>query len=316
MDRLDAMSLFLTIVQEGSLAGAARKAGCSTATVTRAVALLETRLGQRLLHRSTRRMRLTEAGHEQLALYRRVLAELSGSGLEQTGVPEIGASPAPGLTGRIGITAPELFGRRAVMPVLDGFLAEHPAVRARALLLNRVVDLAEEGIDVAVRFASLADSGLIAVRLGDVHRLVCASPSYLAHAGVPVHPKDLAGHDCIGTEDGNERLSWRFANRQAQGRAISVALHARSALNSAGAAIDTALRGGGLCRPLSYQVADHLADGRLISVLTAFEPQPIPVHLVFHPIPARHAVLRAFVDYAVPRLREDLAAIGRPGTGP
>jgi DNA-binding transcriptional LysR family regulator len=302
MDRLDAMAIFVAVVDQGSLAAAARALGRSPATVTRAIAVLESRLGERLLHRNARALRLTDSGERHVAVYRAVLAELDEAEQAATG---------PGrLDGTIGITAPELFGRLKVMPVLEMFLAGHPAVRARLLLLNRVVNLVDEGVDVAVRLAPLPDSGIVATRLGEMRKLTCAAPSYLARCGVPESPAELRRHICIGTEEGSGRELWRFTERSsAHSRSLSVALEPRIALNSAGTAVETAVRGSGICRALSYQVVDHLAAGRLVALLPAFEPDPTPVHLVFHPIPRRNAVLRAFIDHATPRLRAELAAI-------
>ncbi|MGI4747841.1 MAG: LysR substrate-binding domain-containing protein [Janthinobacterium lividum] len=311
MDRLGAMQLFVGVVEQGSLAGASRKAGCSTATVTRAVALLEVQLGARLLHRTARQLHLTDAGREQLAVYRVVLSELTASGLigGQRNQPT-----TPVLEGHFGITAPELFGALCVVPVIGDFIALYPGVRARALLLNRLVNLVEEGIDVAVRLASLPDSGLVAVKVGEVRRVVCAAPAYLARAGMPELPSDLVRHACIGTDDARERELWRFdrpgaVGRSGAGTALSVGIQPIVSLNNAGAALDMALRGDGVFRGFSYQVARHLVEGRLVSVLGDYKPQPTPVHLVFHPIPARSTVLRAFIDFAAPRLRDALSAM-------
>ncbi len=303
MDRLDAMAMFVATVDNGSLAAAARKLAVSPAKVTRALQMLEERLGERLIHRSARRLRLTEAGERRLGVYRAVLAELDaadGSGGEER------------IDGLVGVTAPELFGRLHVMPVVETFLAENPAARARALLLNRMVDLVEEGMDVAVRLAELPDSGVVATRLGEVRKLVCAAPSYVERAGVPASPGELQRHACIGEEEGDAGALWRFAEPSARrGRTFSVRITPGLAVNSAGAAIDAAVRGHGVCRALSYQVADHVAAGRLVTLLDAFEPEPLPVSLVFHPVPRRNVTLRAFIDHATPRLREDLAAIAR-----
>jgi len=310
MDRLDAMALFLAVVDAGSFVGAARRSGVSPASVTRAVAMLEERLRDRLLHRSTRGLRLTETGERQAAVYRSVLAELA----EAEGTS--GATAR--IEGRIGLTAPELFGRMALMPVLEDFLAQHPEVRARVLLLNRVVNLTEEGMDAALRLADLPDSGLIAVRLGEMRRLVCAAPGYLAVLTPPVRPEDLRSHHCIGME-GTERELWHFGDRTPpRPRPISVAVRPRFVLNSAQAAIDAAVHGHGVCRAMAYQVVDHIAAGRLIRILAPFEPAPVPVHLVFHPIPHRNVALRAFVDHAVPRLKVAVSAVSEvlePGAG-
>lgn len=301
MDRLDAMAVFVAVVEEGSLAAAARKLGRSPATATRAVAMLEERLGERLLHRSTRALRLTERGERQAAVYRAVLAELAEAD---------GAAAGGRIAGRIALTAPELFGRAVLMPVVEEFLDEHPDVGARVLLLNRVVNLVDEGVDVAVRLAPLPDSGLVAVRLGDMRRLLCAAPDYLGRAGTPLAPADLGHHPCIGAEDGAEREAWHFIDRAPpRPRPLSVTIQPRIALTSAGAAIDAALRGRGICRVMAYQVVEHVEAGRLVPILRGFEPAPVPVHLVFHPIPRRNRALRAFVDHATPRLRAAVARI-------
>lgn len=296
MDRLDAMAVFVAVVETGSLAAAGRKLGHSPATVTRAVAMLEERLGERLLHRSTRALRLTERGERQAALYRGILSELA----EADGTDVAGDR----ITGRITLTAPELFGRSILMPVVESFLDEHPDIGLRMLLLNRVVSLVEEGVDAAVRLATLPVSGLIAVRLGEMRRLVCAAPHYLARAGLPQTPSDLGHHRCIGTEDGAEREQWHFIDRSStRERRLSTAIRPRIALNGAGAAIDAALRGHGICRVMAYQVTEHIEAGRLTTLLREFEPEPLPIHLLFHPIPRRNRALRAFVDHSTPRLR-------------
>ncbi|MEH6415987.1 LysR family transcriptional regulator [Pseudomonas sp. CGJS7] len=304
MDRLDAMAIFVCVVDKGSLAAAARALGRSPATVTRAVSLLEQRSGERLLHRSARRMRLTDGGERHVAVYRSVLAELAD--IEDA----VTHDNAAGLDGSFAITAPELFGRLKVLPVVEDFLAEHPLARARVLLLNRVVNLIEEGIDVAVRLAPLPDSGAVAIGLGEVRSLVCAAPAYLARHGEPHTPADIARHTCLGEDEAHERETWRFLDRgAARPRTLSVSVQPRIALNAAASAIDSAIRGHGLCRARSYQVIEHLAAGRLVRVLSAFEPEPVPVSLLFHRVPRRNRLLRAFIDYATPRLRGQLDAI-------
>ncbi|MFJ5489525.1 LysR substrate-binding domain-containing protein, partial [Hansschlegelia beijingensis] len=200
-----------------------------------------------------------------------------------------------------------------VMPVVETFLARHPAARARALLLNRMVDLVEEGMDVAVRLAPLPDSGIVARKLGEVRKLVCAAPAYLEQAGAPATPAELQRHVCIGEEEGDAGSLWRFADAGARRSAtFSVNIRPRLALNSAGASIDAAVRGHGICRALSYQVAEHVSAGRLVTLLDAFEPEPTPVSLVFHPVPRRNATLRAFIEHAAPRLRAPSRGACRP----
>lgn len=303
MDRLDAMAMFVATVDEGSLAAAARKLACSPAKVTRALQMLEERLGERLVHRNARRLRLTDVGERRLAIYRTVLAALDDADSGGSG---------DRIDGVIGVTAPELFGPLHVMPVIETFLAEHPAARARALLLNRMVDLVEEGMDIAVRLAPLPDSGIVAARLGEVRKLVCASPPYVACAGAPATPAELRSHACIGEEEGDAGALWRFAEPSSRrARTFSVTVRPRIVLNAAGASIDAAVRGRGVCRALSYQVAEHISAGRLVTLLDTFEPEPLPVSLVFHPVPRRNVTLRAFIEHATPRLREDLAAVAQ-----
>lgn len=312
MDRLEAMTLFVAAVGEGSLAAAARRHGRSPATVTRAVALLEALAGETLLLRSTRRLSLTSAGDRHVAVWRDVLAKLG----------EVEPSRSAGqLQGSIVLTAPELFGRLKVMPVLERFLRRHPLVAARVLLVNRLVDLVGEGVDLAVRLAPLPDSTMTAIRLGEVRLLVCASPAYLARAGCPVDPRDLSRHDCIGLNAAGGGELWPFGSASERGaRVRSIRVPTRLSLNNAGAAIDAALRGQGLIRARAYQVAEDVAAGRLVRVLEAFEPPPEPAHLVFHPDRGARGPVRAFVDLAVPALRHELRRIGSivspPGARP
>lgn len=301
MDRLEAMTLFVAAARDGSLAAAARRHGRSPATVTRAVALLEGLAGEALLLRSTRRLSLTAAGERHVAVWRDVLARLSE--IEP-------ASQAGSLQGNIVLTAPELFGRLKVMPVLEPFLRQHPLVAARVLLVNRLVDLVGEGVDLAVRLAPLPDSTLTAIRLGELRILVCASPDYLAQAGAPADPHDLRGHQCIGLNAEGDGELWQFGSASATGaRVRSVRVPTRLSLNNAGAAIDAALRGQGLVRVRSYQVAEDVAAGRLARILEAFEPPPVPAHVVFHPDRGQRGPVRAVVDHLVPMLRSELRRI-------
>jgi DNA-binding transcriptional LysR family regulator len=301
MDRLDAMAIFVTVVDQRSLAAAARVLGKSPATVTRAIALLESRLGERLLHRSARTLKLTESGERQLAVFRSVLAELEEA---------VNPSDDDGrVEGALTITASELFGRLKVMPVVESFVAKHPGARMRVLLLNRLVNLVDEGVDVAVRIAQLPDSSVKAVGIGELRKMFCASPAYIERFGNPKHPADLQHHACIGT-DGHDRELWRFLDRSPpRNKTFSVPVEPHLVLNSAGAAVDAALRGSGISQALSYQIVDAVADGRLLPVLTSFEPKPVPAQLIFHTIPRHNAALRAFIDHAVPLLRQALVDI-------
>lgn len=301
MDRLDAMAIFVTVVDQRSLAAAARALGKSPATVTRAIALLESRLGERLLHRSARTLKLTDSGERQLAVFRNVLAEL-----EEAQKP---ADDESRMEGVLTITAPELFGRLKLMPIVESFVAAHPEVRMRVWLLNRVVNLIDEGVDAAVRIAQLPDSSVKAVGIGELRKMLCASPAYIERSGSPTHPRDLERHACIGA-DGHDRELWRFLDRSSpRGKAFSVPVEPNLVLNSAGAAVDAATRGSGIAQALSYQIVDAVVERRLLSVLSSFEPKPVPAHLVFHTVPRHNAALRAFIDHAVPLLRQALTDI-------
>ena len=297
MDRLDAMAMLVAAVEEGSLAKAARKLGRSPASITRGIALLEDWAGERLLHRTSRSLKLTESGHKHLAAYSQVLDCLAESSRHE----------AP-LIGRLTLTAPEMFGRLKLLPAIDRFLTVHPDVTARLLLLNRVIDMAEEGVDLAVRIARLPETALTAVRIGEVRRLVCASPAYLDKAGIPKIPSDLTRHACIDLQVGGGRETWQLHTRPTQSsRLRAVAIGSRISVNSQTAALDMALRGGGICHPLSYQVAQEIAAGRLVRLLRDYEPAAISVSFVFHPNRRRNGLVRAFVEEAAPALESDLA---------
>ena len=302
MDRIDAMRAFVTSVDRGSLASAARFLGQSPATVTRAIAQIENRLGTRLLQRSTRALHLTQFGESYLATCRDVLSALDvaerGAALEQE-------QPSGLLT----ITAPLRFGQLHVRPVLDTFLDANQAVQARLLLLDRTVNLVEEGIDAAIRIAHLPDSTLVAMRLGDVRRVLCAAPAYLTRHGIPAAPAALREHACIMERDGAEMETWRFASSPG-GRLLPVPIRPRLVVNAASAAVDSAAAGYGITRVMSYQAAAAVAAGKLVILLEGHEPPPIPVHLVLPYGRSRTAKQRVFAEYAAPRLRDALSRAG------
>ena len=295
MDRLDAMRAFVAAVEGGSLASSARRLGVSAAAVTRAIDALEARLGMRLLQRSTRALRLSRFGETYLATCREVLATLDQAERGAEAEVEIPA-------GLLTVTAPVLFGELHVAPVFDAFLDGHPAVRGRLLLLDRVVDLADEGIDVAIRLSVLPDSPLVAVRLGTVRRILCAAPAYLARRGVPRAPRDLAGHAVIVGGDGDRPDLLRF-------RGETVAVTPRLVVNSAAVAIAIAVGGRGIVPVMSYQVAERIASGALVRLLTEHERPAVPVSLVRPPGRPETARLRAFLADAAPALRRRLTEI-------
>lgn len=295
MDCMDAFAAFVAAVDEGSLAAAGRKLGRSPAALTRAIAALEEMAGARLLHRSPRGLRLTADGERHLDLYRRMLetwAELA-----------TGDQPAS-LRGTIVMTAPELFGRSEVLPLLEDFLDAHPAMRARLLLRNDILDLVTEGIDVAVRLAELDDSALVATRVGTVRRIVCASARYLERHPVPRLPSDLRACACVGLNPKGERDLWPMALGPGEpARSRSVAVAARISTDNAAAALDCVRRGRGIGQFMSYQVAEDIAAGRLVRLLAEYETAPLPVSVVFHRHRTTSPGVRALLDFVVPRLR-------------
>lgn len=302
MDRIDAMQVFVAALDQGSLAAAGRRLGRSPAAVTRAIHFLEERLGTRLLHRTTRAITLTEAGTRYAETCRRVLADLEEAELHAAGDR---AAPRGVLT----VTAPVVSGTRILRPILDGFLGQHRQVQARLLLLDRPVHLVDEGIDVALRIAHLPDSNLIAIRLGEVRRVVCAAPAYLARRSAPTRPEDLADHACISFAQAGEGEVWSFP--PAAGAKLARAVHVRPRLtvNTIEGAIGSAIEGHGITRVYSYQVERDVREGRLVLLLQADEPSKLPVHLIAPEGRLAVAKVRAFVDFATPRLRAEFARI-------
>lgn len=298
MDRLDGMRVFVAVAEAAGFAPAARALRLSPPAVTRAVAALEDRIGSRLLHRTTRTVRLTEAGARFLADARRILAEL-----DEAEATAAGAHAEP--RGQVAVTAPLLFGGMHVAPVVLDFLARYPEVSARTLFVDRVVDLMDEGMDVAVRIAVLPDSTLSAVRVGHVRRVVCASPDYLARHGTPQAPRDLEAVDCIGFQSAALPAPWVFPGRA--GGTETVRPRMRLLVNNADVAVEAAAAGHGVARVLSYQTAEAVRDGRLAILLADHEPPPIPVQLVHLEGRRAAARVRAFVDFAAERLRRVLA---------
>jgi len=293
MSRLEAMSILIAVVDAGSLSAAARKLGMPLATVSRKIADLESHLKTRLLHRTTRQLSLTETGSSYVAACRRILDEIGE--VERAAMGEYAAPK-----GELVVTAPIVFGRLHVVPVIAEFLAHYPEIDINLILTDRVVHLMEEHADVAVRIGELPDSTFKATNVGTVRRVICASPAYLAAHGIPATPIDLAGHQCITFEVLASLRAWVFGSGKSE---QSVRIHSRFAVNTAEAAITAAILGVGLTRVLSYQVADSLRDNTLRIVLEKFESAPLPISLVHKgqtPLPLK---LRAFLDFVTPRLR-------------
>ncbi|MGR4872179.1 LysR substrate-binding domain-containing protein [Variovorax sp. LARHSF232] len=296
MDRLQAMSTFVAVVDSGGFASAARKLKLSPPVVTRAVAELEERLGLRLLTRTTRFVRVTEAGARYAEDCRRILGEIEEA---ESAASCTHAAPRGTLT----LTAPVLFGHMYVTPVLARYLQRHPEVDAQCLFLDRMTNLIEEGIDVAVRIGELPDSSLQAIRVGRVRRTLVATPAYLAAHGRPQQPEELAEHSII-TPGLGPTVDWRFSHG---GQQVVQRLRPRMRTTSNDSAIAAALAGLGITRLLSYQVAGLVASGALVRLMEDFEPAAVPIHVLHHEGRRVTQKVRAFVDMAVDALRADPA---------
>lgn len=301
MNRLAHMQTFVAVAEAGGFASAARRLGVSPPVVTRAIASLEAHVGGQLLTRTTRRVRLTEAGARYLEDCRRLLAELDD--IESS---VRGAHSEP--RGVLSVTASTTFGRLYVAPLILDFLDQHPHVSVHARLNDRVLDLVDEGLDVAVRIAHLSDSSFTALRVGEVRHVLCASPRYLRTHGVPKTPEALEEHEVVVFSQERAAAAWSFEGPKDK---LSVKPRSRLVVNLSDVAIQAALAGRGLTRVLSYQVAAELQSGRLRLVLEDYEPEPLPVHLVYREGRRAPARVRAFVDYASQRLRRELALIHR-----
>lgn len=297
MDRLEAMSVLLSAVEAGSLSAASRKLGLPLATVSRKVSDLETHLRTRLVQRTSRRLILTDAGRSYVAACKRILEDIGE--VERAAAGEY-VAPRGDLT----ITAPIVFGRLHVLPVVLEFLKAHPEIDVRLVLADRIVNLQEEHVDLAVRIGDLPDSRLVATRVGSIGRVVCGSPTYFAKRGTPKTPRDLGKHDCISFEPLVSPIAWNFGSGKSK---VSVAIHSRLVVNTAEGAIDASVAGLGITRLLSYQVANAVQSGALVLALREFEPPAAPASLVYAGQPPLPLKLRAFLDFATPRLKARLS---------
>ena len=293
MDRLHLINVFVSVVDAGGFAGAARKLGLSPPAVTRAINELESHLGVSLLIRTTRVVRVTEAGSRYADDCRNVLSAMENANAAVTGMH---GAPSGVLT----ITAPVLFGSRVVTPVLTEYLQRYPEVAASCYFLDRVVNMMEEGVDVAVRIGELPDSSMRAIRVGRVRRLLVASPAYLERCGVPLTPEDLVEHALVSTNGLAPAGEWRL---RIGSKERPFKLNARMATTTNESALRAAMDGFGIARLLSYQVAEELAAGQVVTVLDEYEPHPLPVHVVHHEGSRASMKTRAFVDLAIERLR-------------
>lgn len=293
MDKLRAMAAFVAIADKGSLTAAAASTGASLPAVVRTLAALEASLGVRLINRTTRRLHLTEEGTQYLDHCRAVLGAIRDAEASL-------ASRRTEPQGRLAVTASVLFGRRYVAPIVNDFVSRYAEVGVELLLLDRIVNLIDDGIDVGVRIGHLRDSSLIALPVGRVRRVVCASPKYLRRHGTPRTPADLSAHRCVHFAQAAGDREWHFREGR---RSVGVAISSRLVVNQADAAIDACVAGLGLGNFLSYQTAPQVAAHELRYVLEDYEPEPVPIHLVYPHSRLQSAKVRVFVDACVERLR-------------
>ncbi|MDF1634474.1 LysR family transcriptional regulator [Mycoplana sp. MJR14] len=292
MDRWQAMKVFVKVAEAGGFAAAARPLNMSPPAVTRTISALEETIGVRLLTRTTRAVKLTEAGSRYLDDCRRILTDIADAEASAAGLH---ADPS----GDLRVTGPAMFGQMHVVPILLAYLDQYPSVTVHSVFVDRIVNIIDEGMDVAIRIGHLPASGLSAVKVGTIRRVVCGAPSYLAAHGVPQSPSDLAQHRIIAPTAAWASHEWQFG----QDKKTSVTVHPRLLCNTNDAAIAAAEQGFGLTRVLSYQVAPALRDGRLQAVLSEYEEHAMPVHVVHAEGRRASAKVRAFVDLAVDHLR-------------
>ncbi|MFZ5783725.1 MAG: LysR family transcriptional regulator [Pseudomonadota bacterium] len=297
MDRLEAMSVVIAVAESGSISAAARRLKSPVATVSRKVAELESRLKAQLFQRTSRRMTLTAAGRSYIEACRRIIEQVDDAEREVSGEYRLPK-------GELAVTTPWGLGHTHLLPLAVEFLEAHPEISLRLMLTDRVVNMAGENVDVAIRIGTLPDSTLIATRIGSIRIVVCASPSYLKERGRPKQPGDLAKHDCITIDDHAVPSAWRFVRA---GRARVAPLRSRLCVNTSEAAVLAAIEGAGLARVMSYKVDGARRAGKLAVVLEEFEPEPLPVHILYAPRKPGPLKLRAFLNWMTPRLKARLA---------
>ena len=299
MDRFEAMRTLVAAIDGGSLSAASRALNLPLPTVSRRVSDLEAQLGTQLVVRTSRRLKLTEAGAAYVGAIRRVLDDLAEA--ERAAAGEYRAP-----RGELLVAAPIMFGKLHVAPIVHAFLAAYPEVSVRLALSDQVIDLVEAHVDIAVRIGALPDSTLVVRRVGEIRWVVCASPAYLARRGTPAGPQALAAHDCIAFEGLQRYRDWMFAGPDGP---RPVTIQPRFSVNTADAVIAGAIAGLGLARVMSYQAADAVRDGLLVPVLDEWTGAPIPVQLVHASQQMQPLKQRAFLDFVAPRLQRGLRAV-------
>lgn len=303
MDRLEAMSMLVSVTETGSLSAAARALRVPLATLSRKISDLEAQLGTRLLVRTTRKLTLTDSGVTYLAAARRILEQVDEA--ERTAAGEFTVPK-----GELVVTAPLMFGRLHVLPVVAEFLAAYPEINVRLALADRNVNLVDDHVDMAVRIGKLPDSSMVATAIGTMRWVTCASPALLGAQGVPQAPKDLLRFPCVAVDAPLPSASWRFRHPQT-GADIDVQIRPRLVVTTTEAAVEASSLSVGVTRLLHYQVVGAIEAGRLQPVLEPFEPEAAPVHLLHVSRGQMPLKMRRFLDFAAPRLRQAIALGGR-----
>jgi DNA-binding transcriptional LysR family regulator len=299
MDRLEAMSVIIAVTETGSISAAARRLKSPVATVSRKVTELESRLKAQLFLRTSRRMTLTDAGRSYIDACKRIIEQVGDAEREVSGEYRIPR-------GELAVTTPWGLGHTHLLPVAVEFLEAYPDISLRLMLTDRVVNTIEENIDVAIRIGGLPDSNMIATRVGSVRIVVCASPSYLKARGYPKGLSDLERHDCITIDDHAMPAAWRFVQGT---RTRVVPVRSRLCVNTSEAAVLAAIEGAGLTRVMSYKMGAAKREEKLAIVLEDFEPEPLPVHIIYAPRKPIPLKLRAFVNWMAPRLKARLTLV-------
>ena len=299
MDRFQEMQIFMTVAEEEGFAAAARSLRISPPSVTRAIAAMEERIGTQLLSRTTRSLHLTEAGQRYLEDCRRILGEL-----DEAEEAAAGSYSVP--CGLLTVTASVLFGELYIAPLMADYLDQYPSVHLNAMFVDRVVSMADEGIDVAIRIGHLRENNLNAIKVGEVRQVICAAPAYFERYGRPKHPEDLSSANIVMSSASHLLSDWVFMKDSTP---LSFRFNPRLVVTANQAAINIASRGWGLTRVLSYQVASRVVAGELELVLEDFEPPALPIHVVYQKSNRVAAKVRTFVDFLVERLERDEALI-------
>lgn len=305
MDRFEAMSLLVMIADRGSMSAVSRETGASLTAVSRKIADLEKLIGVRLLTRTTRKLTLTDAGVAYVTAARNILEDVENA-------EKIAAGEYLAPKGELVITAPTMFGRLHLLPVISRFLASWPEITVRLLLSNRNINLIEEHVDLAIRIGKLPDSSTVAIQLGEMRTVTCAHPALLARHGSPEHPRALSALPCINIETPMPAMGWYYSQKGNE-KGLQVSITPRLSVTTPEAAVDAAASATGVVRVLHYQAAESIKQGNLNIILEKFEPQPVPVSLLYPSRGATPLKVRKFIDFTVPALRDDLHAISRVG---